>query len=44
MANNDLLQVNPIPNQYGVYLDLVFCNFPKKGGVCVAKKPLLRIG
>jgi hypothetical protein len=23
MANNDLFQLNPIPNQYGVYLDLV---------------------
>jgi hypothetical protein len=29
MANSDLFQVNPIPNQYGVYLYLVYCNFPE---------------
>jgi hypothetical protein len=41
MANTDLFQVNPIPNQYGVYLDLVYCNFPEMVGVNVAEKPLL---
>jgi hypothetical protein len=30
MANSDLFQVNPIPNQYVVYLDLVYCNFPER--------------
>jgi hypothetical protein len=43
MANSDLFQVNPIPNQYGVYLDLVYCNFPELIGVGVAEKPLLRL-
>jgi hypothetical protein len=42
MANNDLFQVNPIPYQYGVYLDLVYCNIPEMVGVDVAEKPLLR--
>jgi hypothetical protein len=43
MANNDLFQLNPIPNQYGVYLDLVYCNFPKMVGVGVAESSLLRL-
>jgi hypothetical protein len=43
MANSDLFQVNPIPNQYGVYLDLVYCNFPEMVDVNVAEKPLLRL-
>jgi hypothetical protein len=33
MANNAVFQVNPIPNQYGVYLDLVYCNFSEMVGV-----------
>jgi hypothetical protein len=43
MANNDLFQLNPIPNQYGVYLDLVYCNFPNMVGVGVAESSLLRL-
>jgi hypothetical protein len=41
MANSDLFQVNPIPNQYGVYLNL--CNIPEMVGVNVAERPLLRL-
>jgi hypothetical protein len=41
MANNDLFQVNPIPNQHGMYL--VDCNFPEMVGVGVAESPLLRL-
>jgi hypothetical protein len=44
ISNNDLLQVNLIPNQYGVYLDLVYCNFPEMVGVGVAERSLLRLG
>jgi hypothetical protein len=40
MANSDLIQVNPIPNQYDVYLNLVYCNFPEMVGVNLAEKGL----
>jgi hypothetical protein len=43
MANSDFFQMNPIPNQYGVYQDLVYCYFPEKVGVNVAERPLLRL-
>jgi hypothetical protein len=43
VANNDLFQVNPIPNQYGVYLNLVYCNFPATVGFGVAERLLLRL-
>jgi hypothetical protein len=43
MANNDLFQVNPIPNQYSVYRYLVYCSFPEMVGVGIAEKPLLRL-
>jgi hypothetical protein len=33
--------VNPITSQYGVYLDLLYCNFPEMVGV--AERPLLRL-
>jgi hypothetical protein len=39
MANSDLIQVNPIPNPYGVYLNLVYCNFPEMVGVNFAERP-----
>jgi hypothetical protein len=38
-----LFQVNPIPDQYGVYLDLVYSNFREMVGVNVAERPLLRL-
>jgi hypothetical protein len=37
MANCDLFHVNPVHNQYGVYLDLVYCNFPEMVGLKVLK-------
>jgi hypothetical protein len=43
MANSDFFQMNPIPNQYGVYQDLLHCNFPEMLGVNVAERPLLRL-
>jgi hypothetical protein len=43
MPNSDLFQVNPIPNQYGVYLDFVYCNVLEMVGVNVAEKRLLRL-
>jgi hypothetical protein len=42
IANSDLFQVNPIPNQCDVCLDLLYCNFPEMIVVVVAEKPLLR--
>jgi hypothetical protein len=31
----------PIPNQYGVYLELVYCNFPEMA--VVVERPLLKL-
>ena len=43
MATCDMGQVNPIANQYGVYLDLVFCNFPGMLQVAVSDDPILKL-
>jgi hypothetical protein len=44
MADSDMGQVNSIPNQYGVYLDLIFFNSPLMLGVSEAKTLLLKTG
>jgi hypothetical protein len=43
MATCDMGQVNPIVNQYGVFLDLVFFNFPGMFHVAQAGAPVLRL-
>jgi hypothetical protein len=42
-ADYDMGQVNFIPNQYGVYLDLIFFNNPSMLRVFEAETPLLKL-
>jgi hypothetical protein len=39
----DMGQVNSIPNQYGVYLDLIFFNNPPILRVSEAETPMLKL-
>jgi hypothetical protein len=43
MAMCDMGQMNPIAKQYGVFLDLVFINFPGMFNVAQADDPILRL-
>jgi hypothetical protein len=43
MADCDMDQVNSIPNQYDVYLNLIFFNNPPMLRVSEAKAPLLKL-
>jgi hypothetical protein len=43
MATYDMGQLNPIANQYGVFLNLVFFNFPEILHVAQVGDPILRL-
>lgn len=43
MSDCDLTQMNSVPNQYGVFLDLMFCNFPELLSVRIANESLLKL-
>jgi Reverse transcriptase (RNA-dependent DNA polymerase) len=43
MATSDMGQVNPFANQYGVFLDLVFYNFPGMLQVALSDDPILKL-